>query len=193
MNKKKEVVSDELTESSLLAFLTKCDRELAEQWRQNGCRHCKEGTLHQANFWRKTRGPGIESELCRFSFCCSREGCRKRHTPPSVRFLGPKVYLGIVVVLISAMRHGVTPGRVERLREELGIARRTLQRWREWWLEDFRRSRFWKGARSRFMPALDEEVLPLSLCEAFHIAFGDLRIDALARLMDFLRPLYGPG
>jgi hypothetical protein len=110
-----------------------------------------------------------------------------------LRFLGPKVYLGIVVVLISAMRHGVTPGRVERLRGELGIARRTLQRWREWWLEDFRHSRFWKGARSRFMPALDEAVLPLSLCGAFHIAFGDLRIDALARLMDFLRPLYGPG
>ena len=43
------------------------------------------------------------------------------------------------------------------------------------------------------MPALDEMVLPLSLCEAFHIAWDDLRIEALARLMEFLRPLYGPG
>jgi hypothetical protein len=40
----------------------------------------------------------------RFSFCCDRDGCRNRATPPSVRFLGRKVYLGAVVMLISASR-----------------------------------------------------------------------------------------
>jgi len=29
----------------------------------------------------------------RFSFCCARDGCRTRKTPPSFRFLGRKVYL----------------------------------------------------------------------------------------------------
>ena len=45
----------------------------------------------------------------RLSFCCDRDGCRKRATPPSVRFLGRKVYLGAVVVLVAAMRQGPRP------------------------------------------------------------------------------------
>jgi hypothetical protein len=36
---------------------------------------------------------------------------RKRRTPPSFRFLGRKVYLGVEVVLISAMRQGATAAR----------------------------------------------------------------------------------
>ena len=59
------------------------------------------------------------------------EGCRRRHTPPSVRFLGRRVYVGLVVVLVSAMRHGLTAPRVQRLREQLGIDRQTLERWRQ--------------------------------------------------------------
>ena len=39
----------------------------------------------------------------RFNICCDRACCRKRMTPPSVRFLGRKVYLGAVVILIIAM------------------------------------------------------------------------------------------
>ncbi|NLS97786.1 MAG: hypothetical protein GXX96_37065 [Planctomycetaceae bacterium] len=38
-----------------------------------------------------------------------RDGCRKRTTPLSVRFLGRKVYLGAVVVLVAAMRQGPSP------------------------------------------------------------------------------------
>ena len=49
----------------------------------------------------------------------------------SVRFLGRKVYVGIVVVLVSAMDHGLKPERVQVLRESLGIDRRTLQHWRK--------------------------------------------------------------
>ena len=47
--------------------------------------------------------PELEEYAERFSFCCAVDGCRKRATPPSLRFLGRKVYLATVVTLISAM------------------------------------------------------------------------------------------
>ena len=50
----------------------------------------------------------------RLSFCSARDGCRKRATPPSVRFLGRKVFLGAVVVLVAAMRHRASPRHVRR-------------------------------------------------------------------------------
>jgi hypothetical protein len=65
-----------------------------------------------------------------------------------VRFLGRKIYWGVVVVLMTAMQHGAKPTRVEILRERLGIDRRTLERWRTWWLVTFVESRFWKEARA---------------------------------------------
>ena len=80
---------------------------------------------------RKPRG-GPPWEV-RFSFCCAKEGCRRRHTPGSVRFLGRRVYAGLIVVLVSAMLHGLNPERVQRLRKVLGIDWRTLGRWRQWW------------------------------------------------------------
>jgi hypothetical protein len=91
----------------------------------------------------------------------------------------------VVVVLISAMRHGVKPERVEVLREQLGIDRRTLERWRTWWLVTFVQSPFWKEARARFMPLLCEKTLPWSLGKAFRIE----RLDRLLDLLRFLRPI----
>lgn len=61
------------------------------------------------------------------------EAAARRHTPPSVRFIGRRVYGGLVVVLVSAMIHGLKPERVCRLREALQIDRRTLDRGRQWW------------------------------------------------------------
>jgi hypothetical protein len=77
------------------------------------------------------------------------EDCRRRRTPESVRFLGRRVYAGLVVVLITAMIHGLKPSRVRRIREALQIDSRTLKRWRQWWLDNFVRSSFWRAARAR--------------------------------------------
>ena len=176
---------DYLEDKTLFEFLEKCDSDLAEKCRQAGCLHCSD-KLHRADYPRKPRGgPDDSTEVYRKSFCCAREGCRKRHTPPSVRFLGRRVYWGIVVVLISAMRQGLKPQRVQPLRERLGIDRRTLERWRRWWLETFVQSPFWKAARARFMPALCEKILPWSLCERFAIQ----RRDRLLELLQFLSPI----
>jgi hypothetical protein len=116
---------------------------------------------------RKPRG-GPQWER-RYSYCCAEEDCRRRRTPESVRFLGRRVYAGLVVVLISVMMHGLKPGRVRRIREALQIDSRTLKRWRQWWLDSFVRSSFWKAARARFMPPLCERTLPLSLWLSFEL------------------------
>ena len=105
-----------------------------------------------------------------------------------MRFLGRRVYAGLVVVLVSAMVHGLGEERVRRLRESLGIARRTLARWRQWWLETFVRSGFWKGVRARFWPRVCEGTLPGSLCLRFEIE----RRDRLLDLLRFLAPLSCP-
>jgi hypothetical protein len=179
-----------LAKWSVFELLEKCDEELAEKCRQGGCQKCLpgEGRLHRSDYKRKPRGGPEEAkkvETWRESFCCDQEGCRKRHTPPSVRFLGRKVYWGVVVVLMAAMQHGIKPARVEVLRERLGIDRRTLERWRTWWLTTFVESAFWKEMRARFMPIPSARTLPWSLCEAFAIR----RRDRLLDLLRFLRPL----
>jgi hypothetical protein len=50
--------------------------------------------------------------------------------PPSLRFLGRKVYLATIVVLVSVTRHGVTKPRIRQLAAAVGVDRRTVARWR---------------------------------------------------------------
>lgn len=167
-------------------YLWKIDADIAEEVRRGGCIACFVGRLHRAKYRRKPRGGGNRiEETYRDSFCCDQDGCRKRHTPPSVRFLGRRVYWGVVVVLVSAAHHGITAERMRALREALGIDRRTLERWRQWWLESFVQSSFWKVARARFMPTVCEKTLPLSLGRAFRLD----QSDQLLQLLKFLSPI----
>ena len=72
-------------------FLFAIDQDLADAIRKIGC-PCG-GRLHSADYLRNPCGVagGLIDELrIRLSFCCDRDGCRKRTTPPSVRFLGRK-------------------------------------------------------------------------------------------------------
>lgn len=165
--------------------LERIDAELAEVTRRARCRKCA-GVLHSARYRRKPRGglPDLPSSYeRRASYCCGVDGCRKRATPPSVRFLGRRVYLGAVVVLASAMQHGISAFRAKRLKELFGASRQTLERWRAWWIETFASSRFWQILRGRFMPALDEASLPLSMLDRFDDAEDDGRVGALLRVL----------
>lgn len=169
----------------LYRLLEYVDSELAQSVREKGCGCCSKGKLHRADYGRKPRG-GPSAWTERYSFCCEREGCRRRHTPPSVRFLGRKVYVGFVVVLKAAMQHGLSARRVEQLGLVLpGIEGRTLERWRQWWRENFAASSFWKAARARFTPSLSPEDLPLGLCERFGIESADRVVE----LLRFLAPI----
>ena len=105
-----------------------------------------------------------------------------------MRFLGRRVYAGLVVVLITAMINGLKPARVRRIRETLQIDSRTLKRWRQWWLDNFVRSSFWKAARARFMPPVCEQTLPMSLWLSFELQ----ERHRLLAVLQFLRPITTP-
>jgi hypothetical protein len=162
-------------------MLTRIDESIAEEVSARGC-DCG-GVWHSARSPRKPRG--IRSALdcnyeSRLSFCCSQDGCRRRHTPASVRFLGRKVYLGVIAVLLTALDHGLTepPGR--QLIEELDVPLQTLCRWRCWWREQFVATRCWRALAGQLIPPIDADSLPGVLLER-------LTAQALAeRLMQLL-------
>src|SRR5271156_1279315 len=86
------------------AVLEQIDEGTVRHVAAAGCLKC-DGPLHRSDYDRKPRGaliaPAGEGFVVRFSLCCGREGCRKRATPPSLRFLGRRVYLGVVVIVAS--------------------------------------------------------------------------------------------
>jgi hypothetical protein len=176
-----------LRDSRLYEFLLQLDQDLASQARQSGCRFCG-AVLHSACYVRKPRGlpagvdPGPAYPI-RFSFCCSAEGCRRRHTPPSARFLGRKVYLAVMVALLTAMRQGPTPQSLRTLGEVFGVDRRTLGRWRVWWETGFAEGAFWRRNRARFLPPVPPTDLPGALIERFR---GESLLTRIVRMLKFL-------
>jgi hypothetical protein len=171
-----------LADGRLYELLQQFDEDLAAEQRAGGCPRCG-GVLHSARYRRKPRGlaRGLDSEYgWRLSFCCARDDCRKRATPASLRFLGRKVYLGAVVVLISALRCGPTPVRMRYLEEWVGVSRRTVVRWRRWWCEGLVDTPFWRAASGALMPPVQRAQLPASLLERF-------TGNALERLLGLLR------
>lgn len=176
----------------LLAF----DRDLADACRAEGCA-CG-GRRHSARYRRKPRGRparlGPEHDQ-RLSFCCAVDGCRSRATPPSLRFLGRKVYVAAIVVLIAILQHGVSDARLERLGQVVPVDRRTIARWRRWWRDTFTASPFWRNARASFMPPVDETRLPATLIDRFGVmpeaCFQHDAPDRLVALLHFLGPLTG--
>jgi hypothetical protein len=177
-----------LSSPTFLLLLLAIDRDLAEKVRSGGC-PCG-GRLHAANYPRKPRGgpqcPDPEISL-RLSFCCDVDGCRCRSTPPSARFLGRKVYLGVMVVLITALRQGPTPKGYAELRDRFGADRRTIARWQTWWKKTFPVTRFWKAAKARFTRMSSPAELPHRLI----LLFKAESADRMAALLRFLSPLGG--
>jgi hypothetical protein len=176
-----------LTDANFYRLLLQIDESLAEEVRARGC-DCG-GRLHSARYPRKPRG--IRSALdasyaSRLSFCCAQDGCRRRHTPASVRFLGRKVYLSVIVVLITALQHGLTERRRRRLIEELDVPPQTLWRWRHWWREQFVQSRCWRALAGQFIPPLVSDRLPGSLLERLS---GSALSERLVELLVLLSPV----
>jgi hypothetical protein len=139
--------------------------------------------LHSARYPRKPRGcPAQVREHYgwRFSFCCAR--CDRRATPASVRFLGRRVYLAVVLTLVSSTG-GTT---AQHLAQQLRVSVRTLDRWRAWWRRDFLRTPLWQSMRARFKAPVPSERLPQSLLERFD---ADTPAQRLVLLLRFLAPL----
>lgn len=147
------------------ALLAKLDGQIAELVAAAGCAHCG-GPLYRANYERKPRGAAIaaqgEAFTLRHSLCCGREGCRKRALPPSLRFLGRRVYVEAVVLLASAVAQLVSA--LRGARAATGVPVRTLRRWSSWWRGTFPQSSTWLELRARFAPPAPEAAaLPASL------------------------------
>jgi hypothetical protein len=175
-----------LSDASFRSLLLTADFELAEEMRGGGCAFCG-GALHAAHFLRKPRGgpelpPGHDLRL---SFCCAVDGCRKRCTPPSVRFLGRRIYWATVIVIVTVLRHGPTPDRVRKLQQLVGASRRTVERWCAWWRASFVETHLWRA--TTFIPPIAPIDLPSALLKRFR-GDGESRLLALLR---FLKPLTG--
>jgi hypothetical protein len=182
-----------LTNASFHELLLAFDRDLADGRRASGCA-CG-GVLHSARFSRAPRGlpANLRTQLGeeytqRFSFCCAIEGCRSRATPPSMRFLGRKIYCAAIVVVAAMMWQGITKRRLLRLSSAITVDRRTLQRWQVWWRKAFTATSFWRRARAAFMPPVEEEHIPATLIESFK---GVTPAERMLALLRFLRPITG--
>jgi len=177
-----------LKDASVYALLLKIDETLCEAARRGGCPRCG-GALHRGDYTRKPRG--VDDDLLpegydrRLSLCCSADGCRKRVTPPSVRYLGRKVYLAAAVTIVSAIQASPKPWAIAKLQELTGVSRRTVMRWRKWWRETFVTTSVWVAIRARMMPTVDQGTLPHSLLERF---IGASR-DRLVALLNSIAPL----
>ncbi len=177
-----EILRDTRFYEVLLGF----DRQIAEAVHAERCPKCG-AAVHWGSWERKPRGGPIGLDpryRRRFSLCCAADGCRKRETPGSLRFLGRKVYFAAMVVLISAMQSGLNPVRMKRLKELVGVSRRTVQRWRDWWRTVFAQSPFWRTHRA-LAPAARDADLPASLLQSFD---GAIERQVLT-LMRFLAPI----
>ena len=172
-----------LQNPKFFSLLLQIDNDLAAQTRATSC-PCG-GVLHKADYPRKPRGcpPEVRPDFeTRFSFCCTR--CRKRTTAVSVRFLGRRVYLGLIVALMPVRRATLSAAAVQ-LFEAIGVPERTIARWRHWWLQVFPATTLWQASSARFMPPVQIGLLPTSLMARF----AGPATEAAMRLLAFLTPL----
>jgi hypothetical protein len=168
--------------------LIEIDERIARAVAAEGCRRCG-GRLHRGDYERKPRGgliaPVAEGMARRISLCCDREGCRKRALPPSVRFLGRKVYVGAAIVIACVTAQ--VSASVAEARRSSGIATRTVRRWSRWWRGYYAESEHFEAARSRLMPPVEARELPDALWERFAAHAGDALV-GLRRLLGFVAP-----
>ena len=177
-----------LADASFWRHLQRLDEQVAEEAREAGCPHCQ-GVLHGARYPRKVfgvaralLGAGYDSRL---SFCCAREGCRRRTTPESVRFLGRRVFPAAVVVLLGALTQDLSRRRRARLGARFGVSERTLERWRQWWRSTLPATPWWCAARARFVPPPEGRSLPASFLARFGVP---TTCEALIAALRFLAP-----
>lgn len=69
------------------------------------------------------------------------------------------------------------------LRRLLGVSRRTLVRWRQWWTQEFPRTGLWRSVRSRLMPPVAVGRLPQGLLDRLDAKEPTVRLAQALRLL----------
>jgi len=172
--------------SEFFEGLMAIDVRIVEQAAQQPCAHCG-GPLYRGDYPRKPRGGQIatsaEGWVRRFSLCCGSEGCRRRATPPSVRFLGRRVYVGAVVIAAAAV--SLTMAAASAAVRVTGVPSRTTRRWLRWWRHTFPTTRPFVELSARLIPPVDRRRLPASLLEPL-AGHGPV---AVSKLLSWMAPI----
>ena len=166
--------------------LTQIDAQILARAAAEACRFCS-GPLHRGDYARKPRGGLVavaaETFVRRFSLCCGREGCRRRATPPSVRFLGRRGYVGVAVIVASVIALAINAAGATR--RATGIPARTTRRWLRWWRGPFVETPVFVELSARLVPAVVRARLPTTLLERL----DDDREDGVQKLLAWLAPI----
>lgn len=177
-------------DDKFFSCLQEIDQRIARQVAQAGCPWCG-GRLDRSDYDRKPRGDSfvaasVELPLRRISFCCCVEGCRRRATPPSVVFLGRRVYLGAVVLVASALAQllATTASAAARV-PAMQVPARTLRRWSRWWQTELTVTGLFVALRGLLASPVDAARLPCSLLE--RLAGG--AAEQITALLKLLAPL----
>jgi hypothetical protein len=178
---------DLLLDDKLFEVLAVEDARIAAEVKAAGCRKCG-GRLDRADYPRKPRGGSVgaagERLDRRRSFCCCQDGCRRRATPPSLVFLGRRVYLGIVILAETLMMAAATAARAG----PPGTPRRTVRRWQTWF-RVLRESPWLEAIRGQVWPPLEpDESLPEALVGRLYRGAGS-RTMVLVAMLRLLLPL----
>lgn len=166
--------------------LVAIDEAIVERAAREPCRYCN-GPLYRGDHPRKPRGGSFAMATGafdrRFNLCCGRDGCRRRSMPPSVRFLGRRVYLGAVVIMASAI--ALTTMAVAAAVRTSGVPARTTRRWLRWWRGPFTTSAAFVELSARFVAAPERRRLPVSVLERLAEPWPV----AIAKLLAWLAPI----
>jgi hypothetical protein len=111
-------------------------------------------------------------------------GCRRRSTPPSLRFLGRRVYLEAVVLIASIFGLGDSPAK--QLRRRTGVPARTVRRWLSWWQTTFVSTSIFIALQARTVGKVSIAQLPLSMLELFERNSPEATLQVTSR---YLAPL----
>lgn len=175
--------------SKFFEGLVSADEAIVRRAATEPCPRCG-GRLYRSDYPRKPRGGNWDAWertqgafAHRFSLCCGREGCRRRATPPSVRFLGRRVYLGAIVVAASIV--AVMVACAAAVTRATGVPSRTTRRWLRWWRGPFTASDVFVDLSARVVPAPDRWLVPASLLSLS----GDNAPGGIRRLLAWLTPL----
>ena len=179
-----------LPDTSFYLFLLKNDKDTALEIKAVSCPFCS-GPLDHASYERKPRNTpaGLPDEFNTvFSLCCRRDGCRKRITPPSLRFFGRRVYL-LFIMIKSCADCGRNPSGLIATKARLwGMSRQALKRWYEFWQNTFSLSGFWRFSKGLLPINSGDLPLPEHLLQSFRCLF--FAPEHWLKLLQFLSPYH---